>query len=201
MPGCLPLFPGILGVFRLGQDVFHDEPNPLEVLGHLRVDAILAFASAALTPAYHTCHKPCIFVFGDMRTTAVTLTRILFQLVVAGTEHAKGDVELGGLFTDGTVYIGHAESLQDSGLETTLRETTKSTHHAVVFLHEHTLCKVVLGEACWEDVPGESNGLHKLDEGNVVVEGVGLIFRMHQYLFNGMFHFLPASNQCICFTC
>lgn len=201
MSRCLPLVPGLLGVFALGHDLVHDTLYPLEVLGHLRVDAVLVFASAALAPAYHTRHKPCVFVFGDMWATAVTLTRILFLPAISGTEHAGADGELGGLLADGAVYEGHSEPLQNSGLQTTLLETTKSSHHSVFLLHEHTLCKVAVREACWEDVLVEGNGLHKLDKGNVIVVGLRLIVCMNQNLFDGMYLFWSFLNQCVGFTC
>lgn len=75
-------------------------PDPSDVLGHLGVNPVFAFACAAFTPAHNTGDKIGVVVGRHMWPAAVTLAGILLCLVIAGAEHAGRDAQRGGLDAD-----------------------------------------------------------------------------------------------------
>lgn len=89
----VPLHPAALIVF--GHQPLHAFTDPGDVLGHLGVDAIFAFARATFAPAYDASDKISVTITCDMRPAAVALAGVLGYFVVAGTEHAGGDAKLG----------------------------------------------------------------------------------------------------------
>lgn len=61
--------------------------NPSDVLGHLCVDAIFAFACAAFAPAHDAGDEVGVTVARDVWPTTVALAGILGYGVVASAEH------------------------------------------------------------------------------------------------------------------
>lgn len=156
--------------------------DPCDVLGDLRVDAVLALPGAPFAPAHYACHEPCAFVACHMRPAAIALTRVLLLLIVSGTEHAVGDLKRAGLDAFGAVDVWHGQLLQDGGLEATLTHSAEAAHHAVLLEHQHTLGEVALRKASGDDESVESDGLAELDEGDVVVVGLSHVVHVNQNL-------------------
>lgn len=64
--------------------------DPLQVIGYTCVYAVVTWAGASFAPAHNAQEKCGVPVRGDERSTAVPLTRVLFTLEVASTEHVQG---------------------------------------------------------------------------------------------------------------
>lgn len=129
----VPLHPAAALLFR--HQFVNAVTDPADVLGHLGVDAVFAFASAAFAPAHDTGDKIGVAVACDVRPAAVTLAGVLGYLVVAGTEHAGGDAQLGGFHAGQAIHVGDGEALQDGGRLPTLAETAEAADHAVRLPH------------------------------------------------------------------
>lgn len=114
----------------------HAVADPGDVLGNLCVDAVFAFTSAPLAPAHDARDEEGVTVLRNVRPAAVALTRVLFDLVVAGTEHPVGDAELAGLDADGPVDVRHGETLQDRGGLPSLAKTPETTDQPVRLPHQ-----------------------------------------------------------------
>lgn len=113
-------------------DAFTD---PVDVLGHLGVDAIFAFACTAFAPAYNAGDKIGASVVRDVRSAAVALAGVFGCFVVASTEHAVRDAQLGGFNAGCPIHVGDGEALQDGGRLPTLSNTAETTDHAVWLPH------------------------------------------------------------------
>ena len=131
----VPLRPATARLF--GRQFVDAPADPADVLGHLGVDAIFAFACAAFTPAHDAGDKIGVVVAGDVRPAAVALARVHGCFVVAGAEHAGGDAPLGGLYAGEPLHEGHPEALQDGGRLATLAETAETADDAALLPHQH----------------------------------------------------------------
>lgn len=128
----MPLLPAAL---LLGHQLLDAFTDPLDVLGHLGVDAVFAFACTAFTPAYNAGDKIGVSVARDVRSAAVALAGVLGYVVIASTEHALRDPQLGRFYAGCPIHEGDGEALQDGGRLPTLAETTETTDHAVGLPH------------------------------------------------------------------
>lgn len=70
--------------------------DPADELGHLSVDPIFASACAAFTPAHDASDKIGVVVARDVWPTAITFAGIFRYFIIASTEHAGRDAQLGG---------------------------------------------------------------------------------------------------------
>lgn len=65
--------------------------DPLQVVGHSGVDAVVAGSGAALPPAHDAQQEHRLLVLGHQRSAAVAFTRVLPALDVSGAEHVLGE--------------------------------------------------------------------------------------------------------------
>lgn len=130
----VPLHP--FGTLFFGHQLFNATTDPADVLGHLGVDPIFAFACTPFTPAHNASDKISVPVVCDVRPTAVTLAGVFSYVVVAGTEHVGRDAELCGFNAGEPIHKGDSESLQDGGRLSTLAKTAETADHAVRLPHQ-----------------------------------------------------------------
>lgn len=80
-----------VGARLFGHQLLDAFTDPADVLGHLGVNAVFAFACAAFAPAHDAGDKISVAVPCDVRPATVTLAGVLRYCVVAGAEHAGRD--------------------------------------------------------------------------------------------------------------
>lgn len=65
--------------------------DPLQIVGHSGVDAVVARSGAALPPAHDPQQEHCLLVLCHQGAAAVAFTRVLPALNVSGTEHVLSE--------------------------------------------------------------------------------------------------------------
>lgn len=65
--------------------------DPLKVVGHSGVDAIVPRSGAALPPADDPQQESCRLILGHQGSTAVTFTRVLTTLNISGAKHVLSE--------------------------------------------------------------------------------------------------------------
>lgn len=61
--------------------------DPLQVVGHTGVDAVVAWSGATFSPAHNPQEEHCLLVLRYQWSAAVAFARVLLALNVTGTEH------------------------------------------------------------------------------------------------------------------
>lgn len=87
--------------------------DPLQVVGHTGVDAIVSWSGATLSPAHNPQEEHRLLVLCYQWSAAVAFTWVLLALNVTGTEHVLSQCDTTVLYTLLCPDAWHLQSPQD----------------------------------------------------------------------------------------
>lgn len=158
--------------------------DPLQIVGHSGVDAVVARSGAALPPADDPQQEHCLLVLCHQGAAAVSFTRVLPALNVSGTEHVLSEHHaalLHALLRPDPWYLQPPQDVRGGSV---LTPPPPAAHRVQADGPEVALSQRSCWQAGWDGVRRVDDGRRQAKKGDVVVGSAHHIVLVHDDLRN-----------------
>lgn len=156
--------------------------DPLQIVGHSGVDAVVALTGAALPPADDPQQEHRLLVLRHQGAAAVTLARVLLALDVSGAEHVLGESHAALLQALLRWDPRHFEPPQDVRDGSVLAPLAPAAHRVLADGPEAALGQRSRWQADGDGVRRVDDGRCQAKKGDVIVGGPCHVVLVHEDL-------------------
>ena len=175
--------------------------DPLQVVGHSGVDAVVTRSGAALPPADDSQQEHCLLVVRHQGPAAVAFTRVLAALDVSGTEHVSCEDHAALLHTLLRPDPWHLQAPQDVRGGPELPPPPPAAHRVQTDGPEVTLGERARRQAGRDGVGSVGDGRGQAEEGDVVVGRLRDVVLVHDDLHHLDELLCALSRLSVVFAC